>query len=58
MQSQCRLTQETERDELPILAALPGLNVALAEDLLSQMSFAQVLQKGAVAVADALGLGI
>jgi len=51
------LTQETERDELPILAALPGLNVALAEDLLSQMSFAQVLQKGAVAVADALGLG-
>lgn len=45
-----------ERDELPILAVLPGLNVALAEDLLSQMSFAQVLQKGAVAVADALGL--
>lgn len=51
----CQL-EETERDELPILAALPGLNVALAEDLLSQMSFAQVLQKGAVAVADALGL--
>ena len=51
------MIQETERDELPILAVLPGLNVALAEDLLSQMSFAQVLQKGAVAVADALGLG-
>ena len=51
------MIQETERDELPILAVLPGLNVALAEDLLSQMSLAQVLQKGAVAVADALGLG-
>eukprot|EP00435_Cladocopium_sp_Y103_P021837 s1572_g5.t1 len=51
----CQL-EETERDELPILAALPGLNVALAEDLLSHMSFTQVLQKGAVAVVDALGL--
>ncbi len=53
----CGPDQETEKDDLPTLAALPGLTVALAEDLLSEMSFAEVIKMGAAAVAHSLGLG-
>ena len=47
--------KETEKDDLPVLAGLPGLNVALAEDLLSQMTLSELLQSGAIAMVDALG---